>query len=65
MLSCRAPILFIPNRSLVTENGDSVTEKLAENSDRLVEKLVEKAIENGDKLTKNRIAILRLIAGNP
>ena len=55
MLSCRAPISFIPNRSLVTENGDSVTEKLAENSDRLVEKLVEKAIENGDKLTKNRV----------
>ena len=38
---------------------------MAENSDRLVEKLVEKAIENGDKLTKNRIAILRLIAENP
>ena len=64
-MSCRAPISFIPNRSLVTENGDSVTEKLTENSDRLVEKLVEKAIENGDKLTENRIAILRLIAGNP
>ncbi|MBO5884572.1 MAG: winged helix-turn-helix domain-containing protein, partial [Clostridia bacterium] len=30
-----------------------------------IENLVEKATGNGDKLTENRIAILRLIAGNP
>ena len=38
---------------------------MIENREGLVEKLVEKAIENGDKLTENRIAILRLIAENP
>ena len=38
---------------------------MVENSGRLVEKLVEKAIKNGDKLTENRIAILRLTADNP
>lgn len=65
MLSCRAPISFIPNRSLVTENGDRVTEKLIENVDRLIEKLIEKSIENGERFTENRIAILRLIAENP
>ena len=32
---------------------------------RVVEKLIEKAIENGERLTENRIAILRLIAENP
>ena len=36
-----------------------VTEKLIENSDRLI----EKSTGNGDKLTENRITILRLIAG--
>ena len=40
-----------------------VTEKLIENSDKLIEKLIEKATRNGDKLTENRITILRLIAG--
>lgn len=40
-----------------------VTEKLIENSDRLIEKLIEKSTGNGDKLTENRITILRLIAG--
>ena len=49
----------------LVENRDGVTEKLIENTDRLIEKLIEKATGNGDKLTENRIAILRLIAGNP
>jgi ATP-dependent DNA helicase RecG len=49
----------------VTENGDGVTEKLIENVDRLIEKLIEKSIENGERFTENRIAILRLIAENP
>ena len=30
---------------------------------RVTEKLIEKATGNGDKLTENRITILRLIAG--
>ena len=47
------------------EDSDRLIEKLIENPDRLIEKLIEKATGNGDKLTENRIAILRLIAGNP
>ena len=47
------------------ENRDGVTEKLIENVDRLIEKLIEKSIENGERFTENRIAILRLIAENP
>lgn len=46
----------------MTENEDRGTEKVTENEggvtengDRVTEKLVEKAIENGDKLTKNRV----------
>ena len=49
----------------LVENRDGEVEKLVENVDKLIEKLVEKATGNGDKLTENRIAILRLIAGNP
>ena len=60
----------------VTENTDRVTEKLPENPDwlieklienpnRLIEKLIEKASVNGDKLTKNKINILKLIAEDP
>ena len=46
----------------LVENRDGEVEKLVENVDKLIEKLVEKATGNGDKLTENRIAILRLIA---
>ena len=38
---------------------------MIENEENVIEKLIEKATGNGDKLTENRIAILRLIAGNP
>ncbi|MCH5310534.1 MAG: hypothetical protein J1E57_01010 [Prevotella sp.] len=36
-----------------------------ENRRQLIEKLIEKASANGDRLTENRIAILRLIIANP
>ena len=42
-----------------------VTEKLIENPDRLIEKLIEKASVNGDKLTENKINILKLIVEDP
>ena len=42
-----------------------VTEKLPENSEKLIEKLIEKASINGDKLTENKINILKLIAEDP
>jgi ATP-dependent DNA helicase RecG len=32
---------------------------------KVTEKLIEKSIENGERFTENRIAILRLIAENP
>ena len=47
------------------ENPDWLIEKLIENPDRLIEKLIEKASVNGDKLTKNKINILKLIAEDP
>ena len=49
----------------LVENRDGEAEKLVENTDKLIEKLVEKATGNGDRLTENRIAILRLIVSNP
>ena len=54
------------------ENTDKVTDTLSKVSDRvtdkremIVKKMVAKALENGDKLTSNRISILRLMAENP
>ena len=54
------------------ENTDKVTDTLSKVSDRVTEKremimkkMVAKALENGDKLTSNRISILRLMAENP
>lgn len=49
----------------VTENEYRGTEKVTENEDGVTEKLIEKSIENGERFTENRIAILRLIAENP
>lgn len=60
------------------ENTDKVTDTLSKVSDRvtdkqikvtdkremIVKKMVAKALENGDKLTLNRISILQLIAEN-
>ena len=63
------------NRNQTTElpdNSHGLTEKLPENEKKLpdsrpglIEKLVEKAKLNGDKLTENRITMLRLMIENP
>lgn len=54
------------------ENIDKVTDTLSKVSGRvtdkremIVKKMVAKALENGDKLTQNRITILQLMAENP
>lgn len=64
------------NTDKVTDNhlkvSEKVTDKQSKVSDRvtdkrkvIVEKVVAKALENGDKLTSNRITILQLMAENP
>ena len=64
------------NAGKVTDNhlkvSEKVTDKQSKVSDRvtdkrkvIVEKVVAKALENGDKLTSNRITILQLMAENP
>lgn len=64
------------NSEKVTDNHLKVSEKVTDEqpkiSDRvtdkrkvIVEKVVAKALENGDKLTSNRITILQLMAENP
>ena len=45
--------------------AEKLPEKLPENRLRLAEKIIEKAESNGDKLSKNKIAILKLISENP
>ena len=48
--------------------SDRVTDKQTKVTDKremIVKKTVAKALENGDKLTQNRIAILQLMAENP
>lgn len=48
--------------------SDRVTDKQTKVTDKremIVKKTVAKALENGDKLTQNRITILQLMAGNP
>lgn len=49
----------------LTENKYDLTEKLIVNKHELIEKLIVKASGNGERLTNNKIAILRLIAENP
>lgn len=52
----------------VTENGGKVAENhngLIEKHQKLIEKLIEKAARQGDKLTENRISILRLVMDDP
>ena len=51
-----------------TKVTDRVTNKQTKVTDKrkvIVEKVVAKALENGDKLTSNRITILQLMAENP
>ena len=48
--------------------SDRVTDKQTKVTDKremIVKKTVAKALENGDKLTRNRITILQLMAENP
>ena len=48
--------------------SDRVTDKQIKATNKrkvIVEKVVAKALENGDKLTSNRITILQLMAENP
>ena len=49
----------------VTVNDGDVTQKVTVTRQVLLEKLKERASKNGDKLTKNRIAILGLMIDNP
>ena len=49
----------------VTEKVMKLPEKLIDEKKRLIEKLIEKAVANGDRLTENRVAILRLVIENP
>lgn len=48
-------------REKVTENQ----EKVIENPVRVIEKVIEKANNLGDKLTENKLQILRLVLANP
>ena len=49
----------------VTVNDGDVTQKVTVTRQVLLEKLIERASKNGDKLTKNRIALLGLMIDNP
>ena len=49
----------------VNVNNGKVSEKVTVTRQGLLEKLIERASINGDKLTKNRIAILGLMIDNP
>ena len=45
--------------------AEKLPEKLPENRLRLAEKVIEKAESSGEKLSKNKISILKLISENP
>ena len=49
----------------VTDKQSKVSDRVTDNRKVIVEKVVAKALENGDKLTSNRITILQLMAENP
>ena len=49
----------------VTDKQSKVSDRVTDNRKVIVEKVVAKALENGDKLTSNRISILQLMAENP
>ena len=49
----------------VTEEQPKVSDRVTDKRKVIVEKVVAKALENGDKLTSNRITILQLMAENP
>ena len=49
----------------VTGDQAKVSDRVTDKREIIVKKTVAKALENGDKLTQNRIAILQLMAENP
>jgi len=49
----------------VTDEQSKVSDRVTDKRKVIVEKVVAKALENGDKLTSNRITILQLMAENP
>ena len=53
------------NSSKRTANATVIAKNATVNSEGLIKRLIEKATVRGDKLTANRISILRLMAENP
>jgi ATP-dependent DNA helicase RecG len=56
------------NRTETEKRSERLTENrpgLIEKHQKLIEKLIEKAARQGDKLTGNRISILRLVMDDP
>ena len=49
----------------VTENEGKVAKKVIEKHQKVIEKVIEKAVQQGDRLTENRISILRLMMDDP
>ena len=49
----------------VIETEQKVTEKVIEKHQKVIEKVIEKAAQQGDRLTENRISILRLMMDDP
>nr|WP_257880268.1 winged helix-turn-helix transcriptional regulator [Prevotella denticola] len=49
----------------VTGDQAKVSDRVTDKREMIVKKTVAKALENGDKLMQNRIAILQLMAENP
>ena len=49
----------------VIETEQKVTGKVIEKHQKVIEKVIEKAAQQGDRLTENRISILRLMMDNP
>ena len=49
----------------VTDEQTKVSDRVTDKREMIMKKTVAKALENGDKLTQNRIAILQLMAENP
>ena len=49
----------------VTDEQAKVSDRVTDKREMIVEKAVAKALENGDKLTQNRITILQLMTENP
>lgn len=49
----------------VTEKEEKLPEKLTEKHFGLIEKLIEKALKDGDRLTENKLSILKLMMDDP